>query len=84
MPAYLLSISGPLTTIGSFVFRARASSLAMSVLPHPGGPWRSSPFTCVNPMYTCKASQEGSILFSSLQRMFTAQHSTAQHSTAQQ
>ena len=50
-PTYLLNTSGPFTIFKfySLIFRALASCLAISVLPVPGGPYRSIPLTCLTP-----------------------------------
>mmetsp|Transcript_20961 Transcript_20961/g.31605 ORF Transcript_20961/g.31605 Transcript_20961/m.31605 type:complete len:212 (+) Transcript_20961:2-637(+) len=44
-PTHLSSSSGPLTNLGGRASRRAASSRAMSVFPHPGGPYRSRPRT---------------------------------------
>mmetsp|Transcript_2610 Transcript_2610/g.9462 ORF Transcript_2610/g.9462 Transcript_2610/m.9462 type:complete len:235 (-) Transcript_2610:740-1444(-) len=44
-PTYLLSTSGPFTTLGSRPFSILPICRAMSVLPVPGGPYRSIPLT---------------------------------------
>mmetsp|Transcript_20864 Transcript_20864/g.62363 ORF Transcript_20864/g.62363 Transcript_20864/m.62363 type:complete len:303 (-) Transcript_20864:1220-2128(-) len=48
-PTYLFRTSGPLTTFGSFPLSILPIWRAMSVLPVPGGPYSSIPFTCLIP-----------------------------------
>ena len=48
-PTILSNISGPATVLGGRDFSALLSCRAISVLPHPGGPYRSMPFTWGTP-----------------------------------
>ena len=51
-PTYLIIISGPLTILGSFALNVLPSSLAINVLPVPGGPYKSTPLTCYIPYFS--------------------------------
>jgi hypothetical protein len=46
-PTYLFRISGPLTILGSLAFNIFPICLAISVLPHPGGPCNKMPDSSV-------------------------------------
>ena len=48
-PTYLLSSSGPLMEM-KFALASFAVALATSVLPHPGGPYRSTPVDTARPI----------------------------------
>jgi hypothetical protein len=54
-PTYLDIISGPFTILGSRAPIAFAISRASSVLPQPGGPYRSMPRTGCTPSGRIKA-----------------------------
>mmetsp|Transcript_22371 Transcript_22371/g.55639 ORF Transcript_22371/g.55639 Transcript_22371/m.55639 type:complete len:223 (-) Transcript_22371:474-1142(-) len=45
LPTYLSMISGPLTTVGGRRERPAERRAARYDFPHPGGPYKSSPFT---------------------------------------
>ena len=51
-PTYLLKISGPFLMVTSFAFKHSPSSLAIRVLPVPGGPNKRMPFTCLMPNFS--------------------------------
>mmetsp|Transcript_8123 Transcript_8123/g.32940 ORF Transcript_8123/g.32940 Transcript_8123/m.32940 type:complete len:222 (+) Transcript_8123:1177-1842(+) len=56
-PTYLERISGPLTILGSLPLSILPIWRAMSVLPVPGGPCSSMPFTCEMP--SCDTTDAG-------------------------
>mmetsp|Transcript_9598 Transcript_9598/g.19890 ORF Transcript_9598/g.19890 Transcript_9598/m.19890 type:complete len:263 (-) Transcript_9598:499-1287(-) len=51
-PTYLLSTSGPFTTLGSRALSSLPIWRAISVLPVPGGPNSSMPLTCLIPSFS--------------------------------
>ena len=53
----MLIISGPFIVLGGFEFNIFASSLAINVLPVPGGPYKSKPLTCDKPYFFKKLGE---------------------------
>mmetsp|Transcript_18438 Transcript_18438/g.48131 ORF Transcript_18438/g.48131 Transcript_18438/m.48131 type:complete len:280 (-) Transcript_18438:868-1707(-) len=51
-PMYWFRISGPFTILGSLPLSILPICRAMSVLPVPGGPYSSMPFTCEMPSFS--------------------------------
>ena len=79
-PMYMLSSSGPLTE-KKLSEHVVATALASSVLPVPGGPYRSTPLRFFTPSLNSSGCSSGSCTVSRISSLTAARPPTSSHDT---